>query len=39
MNDYRRVISEILSVRCGATNLGAIFPTYTQQAPLGLAAA
>ena len=39
MNDYRQVLSEILKVRCGATNLGAIFPTYTQQSPLGLAVA
>lgn len=36
MTDYRRVLSEILQVRCGATNLGSIFPTYTQQSPLGL---
>ncbi len=39
MTDYRRVISEILQVRCGATNVGSIFPTYTPQAPLGLAVA
>ena len=37
LNDYRQVLSEILSVRCGAGNLGAVFPTYAQQAPLGLA--
>lgn len=39
LNDYRQVLSEVLSVRCGATNLAAIFPTYAQQAPLGLALA
>lgn len=39
LNDYRRVLSEVLSVRCGATNLGSIFPTYTQQAPLGVVTA
>jgi uncharacterized protein (DUF1501 family) len=37
LNDYRQVVSEILSVRCGATNLSSVFPTYSQQAPLGLA--
>ena len=37
LNDYRRVLSEILQVRCGASNLTAIFPTYVQQSPLGLA--
>jgi uncharacterized protein (DUF1501 family) len=37
LNDYRQVLSELLSVRCGATNLSSIFPTYAQQAPLGLA--
>jgi len=36
LNDYRRVISEILSVRGDATNLESVFPTYTQQSPLGL---
>ena len=36
MTDYRRVVSEILEVRGGATNPTAIFPTYTPQAPLGL---
>jgi len=39
LNDYRRVLSEILQVRCGATNISSIFPTYTQQAPLGVAVA
>lgn len=39
MNDYRQVLSEVLSVRCGATNLGTVFPTYAQQAPLGLCVA
>jgi uncharacterized protein (DUF1501 family) len=37
LNDYRQVLSEVLAVRCGAPDLGGIFPTYTQQAPLGLA--
>lgn len=36
LNDYRRVVSEILSVRGDAANLGSVFPTYTQEAPFGL---
>ena len=36
LNDYRRPISEILSVRGGATDLGAVFPTYSQEGALGL---
>ena len=36
LTDYRRPVSEILSVRGGASNLGAVFPTYTPQAALGL---
>jgi len=36
LNDYRRVASEVLSVRGNATNLPAVFPTYTAQSPLGL---
>ena len=35
MNDYRRLVSEVLSVRGGAANLGTVFPSYTQQAPFG----
>jgi len=37
MNDYRRVLSEVLSVRGNATNLSTIFPTFSQQSALGLA--
>jgi len=37
LNDYRRVASEVLGVRGNATNLPAVFPTYTAQTPLGLA--
>ena len=36
LNDYRRGLSEVLSVRGGASNLNQVFPTYTQQAPFGL---
>jgi len=36
LNDYRQVLSEVLSVRCGATNLNSIFPTYATKPPLGL---
>jgi uncharacterized protein (DUF1501 family) len=36
LNDYRRAISEVLSVRGGATDLATVFPTYTQQTPFGL---
>jgi uncharacterized protein (DUF1501 family) len=37
LNDYRRVLSEVLTDRCGAGGqLSTIFPTYTQQAPLGV---
>jgi uncharacterized protein (DUF1501 family) len=36
LNDYRRPVSEILSVRGGAASLGTIFPTYSQTTPLGL---
>ncbi len=39
MNDYRRVLSEVLSVRGDASNLSTIFPTFTQQSALGLALA
>ena len=39
LNDYRRSISEILSVRGGASSLGSIFPTYAQESPFGLVAA
>lgn len=35
MNDYRRLLSEVLSVRGGAANLSTIFPSYVQQAPFG----
>lgn len=36
LNDYRRVLLEVLTVRGGATDPSAIFPTYAPQAPLGL---
>ena len=36
LTDYRRPISEILSVRGGATDLGAVFPTYSQEGTLGI---
>ena len=39
LNDYRRPVSEILSVRGGAASLGTIFPTYSQTTPLGLCVA
>ncbi len=40
LNDYRQVLSEVLAVRCDAgSRLGTIFPTYSQQAPLGLTVA
>lgn len=39
LNDYRRVASEVLSVRGNATNGSTIFPTYTPQTPMGLALA
>lgn len=38
-NDYRQVLAEVLATRCGATDVGAVFPTYAPQAPLGLVAA
>ena len=39
LNDYRRPVSEILSVRGGASSLSTIFPTYSQASPLGLCVA
>lgn len=36
LNDYRRVVSEVLAVRGGASSLGSVFPTYTPQSPLGM---
>lgn len=39
LNDYRRVLAEILEVRCNASNIDEIFPTYARQPPLGLAVA
>jgi uncharacterized protein (DUF1501 family) len=39
LNDYRRVLSEVLTTRCNAADIGAVFPTYDQQGPLGLVAA
>ena len=39
LNDYRRVVAEVLSVRGGANDPGAVFPTYGGGAPLGLVAA
>lgn len=39
LNDYRRVVSEVLTTRGGATDPGAVFPTYGGDAPLGLVAA
>lgn len=38
LNDYRRVLSEVLTVRAGGTDLGRTFPTYAVQPFLGLAA-
>ncbi len=39
LNDYRRVLSEVLAVRSGATDLSRTFPTYAPQPFLGLATA
>lgn len=39
LTDYRRVISEVLSVRCGAGDLTSVFPTYGQESPLGVVTA
>ena len=39
LNDYRRVLAEVLTVRAGATDLSRTFPTYTPTAFLGLAVA
>lgn len=36
LNDYRRPLAEILTVRGDATNLSGIFPTYDQESALGL---
>ena len=36
ITDFRRPVSEILSVRGDATNLSSVFPTYSQETPLGL---
>ncbi|MFN0092018.1 MAG: DUF1501 domain-containing protein [Acidimicrobiales bacterium] len=37
--DQRAVLSEIVTGRLGNSNLGAVFPSFTPAAPLGLAAA
>ncbi len=37
--DYRTVLAEILQQRFGQTQIDAVFPDYTEQAPLGLIAA
>lgn len=37
LNDYRRVASEVLTVRGGASSVSTIFPTYTPQTNLGFA--
>jgi uncharacterized protein (DUF1501 family) len=39
MTDYRRVMSEVLTTRCGAANSAAVFPTYSPETPLGIVAA
>ena len=36
VNDYRRVLGEVLSTRGGAASAASIFPTWTPQAPLGV---
>lgn len=36
LNDYRRVVSEVLTVRGGIASTGAVFPTYAPQPPLGI---
>jgi uncharacterized protein (DUF1501 family) len=36
LNDYRRTVSEVLSVRGGTASLNTIFPTYVQTSPLGI---
>lgn len=37
-NDYRHVLAEVLSTRCGAADLAAIFPAYSGHTPFGLVA-
>jgi uncharacterized protein (DUF1501 family) len=39
VTDYRRVVSEVLTTRCGVADAGAVFPTYGVEAPLGVVAA
>lgn len=36
LTDYRKVLSEVLTVRGGASSATTIFPTWTPSAPLGL---
>ncbi|MHB1140090.1 MAG: DUF1501 domain-containing protein, partial [Microthrixaceae bacterium] len=36
LNDYRRVVTEVLTARGGAADPGALFPTFGGGAPLGL---
>ena len=35
-NDFRHVISEVLTKRMPGSDMGQVFPGYTQRTPLGL---